>query len=253
MKSCQPIDGSSKWAYLKKPIDGKLADLIWQCLEAAEPASPHDRYWCDWLASEMAASDSDRGFRLAETLLGLPYGKANWKPISSYGENRLWETLQRADRERCLRLVLALALEEPPVMDIYQILWEGVDQEQDHGALSAFAREGERQAEVVSEIITTARTGFWPLAFELLERYPGNETIESNLEVGLLGQKGMLISWTGSLAERYAACREEVERRMADADTPASVLPWLEEARSSLQQKEQSERFREDDIEAGYY
>jgi hypothetical protein len=92
----------------------------------------------------MAASDPDRGFRLTETLLKLPYGRAGWTPISRYGENRLWETLQRADRERCLRLVLALALEDPPVMDIYTILWEGVDQEQDHEALSAFACESER-------------------------------------------------------------------------------------------------------------
>jgi hypothetical protein len=245
------VELSHRWAHLKKPIEGKLADFIWRCLETAEPASSHDRYSCDWLASEMAASDPERGFRLTETLLRLPYGRAGWKPISSYGENRLWETLQRADRERCLRLVLALALEDPPVMDIYQILWEGVDQEQDHEALSAFARGSERQAEVVSEIITTARAGFWPLAFALLERYPGNETIESNLEVGLLGREGILIGWTGSLAERYAACREEIERRMADTETPTSVLPWLEEVRSSLQQKEQRER--EDDIEADYY
>jgi hypothetical protein len=247
------VELSHSWAHLKKPVEGKLADFIWRCLETAEPASSHDRYSCDWLASEMAASDPERGFQLTETLLRLPHGRAGWKPISSHGENRLWETLQRADRERCLRLVLALALEGPPVMDIYQILWEGVDQEQDHEALSAFARGGKRQAEVVSEIITTARAGFWPLAFALLEGYPGNETIESNLEVGLLGREGMLIRWTGSLAERYAACRAEVERRMTDAETPTSVLPWLEEVRSSLQHKEQREREREDDIEAGYY
>jgi hypothetical protein len=246
------VELSHKWAYLKKPIEGKLADFIWQCLEAAEPASRNDQYWCDWLASEMTRSDPDRGFRLTETLLKLPYGKAGWKPISSYSENRLWETLQRAERGRCLRLVLALALEDSPVMDIYTILWEGVDQEQDQEALSTFAREGERQAEVVSEIITTARAGFWPLAFELLEGYPGNETIENNLEVGLLGREGMIIGWTGSLAERYAAWREEVERRIGDAETPATVLPWLEEARSSLLQKEQRERFRKEDIEAGY-
>jgi hypothetical protein len=101
------VELSHKWAYLKKPIDGQLADLIWRCLEAAEPASPHDRYWCDWLASEMAASDPDRGFRLAETLLGLPYGKTDWKPIWSYSENRFWGTLQSADRERCVRLLFS--------------------------------------------------------------------------------------------------------------------------------------------------
>jgi hypothetical protein len=144
-------------------------------------------------------------------------------------------------------------MEDPPVMDIYQILWEGVDQEQDQEALYNFARVGERQAEVVAEIITTARTGFWPLAFQLLEGYPGNTNIESNLEMGLLSREGMIISWSGSLSERYATCREELERRIADKETPATVLPWLEEARSSLLQKERRARTREEDIEAGYH
>jgi hypothetical protein len=246
------VEISHKWAYLKKPIEGKLAEFIWRCLEAAEPASHHDRYWCDWLASEMAASDPDRGFQLAETLLGSPYGTVSWKPISSYGENWLWEALQKADRKRCLRLLFTLALEDPPVMDKYQILWEGVDQEQDYDALCAFARENERQAEVVSEIISTAQKGFWSLAFELLERFPGNEAIEGNLVGGLLSPQGRLRLWGGPLSARYAAAREEVERRIAEPDTPASAQPWLEETRSTLLRKEQYERQREDDREAGY-
>jgi hypothetical protein len=245
------VELSSMWAYLKKPVEGKLADFIWRCLEAARPTGPNDTYRCDRLASEMAANDPERGFRLAEALLGRPYGEVGWKPISSYGETRLWETLREADRERCLRLVFTLAMKDPPVMDIYQILWKGVDEEQDHEALFNYACESERQAEIVSEIITTAYAGFWRLAFELLERYPNNETIESNLVGGLLSREGRFRMWGGPLAARYAAAREEVERRIADADTPSSSLPWLEETRSVLLQRERERRVREDNWEAG--
>ena len=103
-----------------------------------------------------------------------------------------------------------------------------------------------------SEIISIAQEGFWPLAFELLERYPGNEIIEGSLVEGLLSRQGRLSLKAGSPAAYYAAARDEVERRIAEPDTPTSAQPWLEETRSFLVRKEQYERNREDDREAGY-
>ena len=138
----------------------------------------------DQLASRLAQSDIERGFRLLETLLVQPLQKHCWNPIDRYGAGGkdFWTFMYNADCRRCLLTVLSVGLSDPSHhFHVFCSLSDHLNQVQDAEILTEFALQGEKQAEIVSDCLTTARPGFWPIAVKIIERYPKNQRIRHGL------------------------------------------------------------------------
>lgn len=226
------IDFFGMWLHLKRPVEGQLAEFAWQCLEAAPTVTLNDANDCDQLASKLAQSDTERGFRLLEKLLMQPYRSECWNPIDHHGyeQRSFWNFLREVDRGRTLRVVLSVvALDNPSRRhDITWYLREVVNQESDADFLIEFAFSNEQQAELVCESISAERPGFWPISLKIIERYPNSQNIQSAL-TDYYGQGG----W-GPLSVHMENRCEEVERVLNDPATPTVARPWLEQLESSL-------------------
>lgn len=241
------IDFLSVWLHNKRPTKGQLAEFTWQCLEAAPSVTAGDAYDCDQLASKLAQSDTERGFRLLEKLLRQPYERECWNPIDRHEGNRFWNVLHRADRKRGLRLVLSLALDDP--LQRLRCTWnlrEVMDQASDADVLIEFALESKRQAELVCESITRRRAGFWPIALKIIESHPNSQKMQSLMASGV-EQIGEGIS--GPYSIHLENCRKDVERVLNDAATPVAARPWLEQLESSLRTQMERELISEVDEE----
>ncbi|MBI2998362.1 MAG: ATP-binding protein [Deltaproteobacteria bacterium] len=226
------IDSLGMWMHGEKTIDGELAEFAWQCLEAVLPIDGTDAYDCDRLASKLAEADPERGFRLLKRLLSQPYERRAWNPIDRYGagERQFWKALHNVDRERALRTVLSLALTDP--LKHFQITWDFqdlVDQQGDADLLVKLALENDEQAEVIAQSITTARPGFWPIAFEIVKNYRSNRKIREALTGGI-EQRGEVYS--GPYSQHLESCRKEVERVLNDLATPPAARTWLQDVLS---------------------
>ena len=84
--------------------------------------------------------------------------------------------------------------------------------------------ENDKLAELIAEIITTARPGFWSIAFEIVEKYPGNERIQTTLTGGIERQGDFHV---GPYSQHLESCRIEVNRVLQDPETPSTVRLWL--------------------------
>ena len=235
------------WLHGERPIEGQLAEFAWQCLEAAPPVMPTEAYHCDQLASTLAHSDTERGFRLLEKLLTQPYERACWNPIDRYRRNEFWSVLRKADRERALGIVLSVAFGNP--LQCSWVTWHFrgvVDQESAGDILIDFVLESEQQAELVCESITSARPGFWPIALRVIEKYPDSLRIQNSL-ASCVQQIGWSVSgpWSARLENR----RKDVERVLNDAATPIAARPCLEELESSLRTQAEQRLISEIDEE----
>jgi hypothetical protein len=221
------IDFLGMWLHNEKPIEGELAEFAWRCLEAAPPVAHNDTYDFNQVASRLAQVDPDRGFKLLESLLTQPSERQSWNPIDRYGarESGFWDVLHKVDRERALRIVLSLAKIDP--VRQFQLTWDFrdiVDQEGDQDLLIKLALEDEKQAEVIARSITTAHPGFWPIAFKIIEKYPGNERIESALTGGIEQQGKVHV---GPYSQHLESCRKVTERVLNDPKTPPTARLWL--------------------------
>ncbi len=245
------IDFLGMWIHSGKPIEGELAEFAWQCLESAPPVTINDSYDCDQLATRLTQQDLERGFKLLEMLLTQPYQKKSWEPIEHPGKNEFWNTLHSSDRERALRLVLSLALKDPFYR--HRISWnlpDVLDQEADFDVLMAFARENERQAEVVAESIGSARPGFWPIAIELVELYPSSQRISSLLAASA-EQRGH--AFWGPYGQHLEESCKEIEHVLKDSQIPTKARHWLEEIQSTFRDRAEEERLSEADEEINLF
>jgi hypothetical protein len=223
------IDVLGRWLHEGRPVEGGLEGFAWRCLETCPAVTSHEAYDCDKLAAKLAALDPERAFALLQNLLTQPDEKRCWNPIDRYGahENEFWKVLRKSDHERAVRTLVSLALSDP-LLD-FRITWnfrEVVDQEKDADLLIKLAIENERQAEVIAESISTARGGFWPIAFKIIEKYPNSEKIRCALTGGI-EQAGEV--HTGPYSEHLARRKQEAERSLGDPNTPAAARYWLRE------------------------
>jgi len=242
------IDFLGMWLHVDRPLEGALADFAWQCLESAPPVTPSDEYDFDRLAAKLAETDLERAFRLLEQLLALPRERGNWRPTERYREGMFWRLLRSADRARALRVVLGLAARDPNVRhDITWDLRDSIDQREDAEVLIALVMEGEEQAMLVSEIITTANPGFWPIALEIVRRYPDNEEIFGTLAGGI-EQIGHMIQ--GPWSAHLERCRKEVRSVLDQPQTPVAARRWLEKVEASLRETAERQLLAEANEEA---
>lgn len=240
------IDFLRFWLSSGLPVDNKLTQFAWRCLETASPAGDNDAFECDFVASALARKQVDMGFNLLSHLLRQPYGEG-WQPLGYRRQNQFWNTLCNADRERALRIVLSTAAENP--LQEFWITWglrEIIDQESNADLLVSIALEDERQATLISESITSGSLGFWPIALQIIERYQGNREIQGHLEAAVRRDSRVL---TGPPSLHLEKCRKEVDAVLSDPNTPAAARPWLTEVESSLRDRAQREVVSEIDEE----
>jgi hypothetical protein len=228
------IDFLGMWLYLGRELQGTLADFAWRCLESAPRVTANQEYDCDVLATTLAEGDIERAFRLLDRLLTVPRAQESWRPTAPHREGGFWRFLREKDRMRAIRLVLRLAATDRNLRyGITSDLRDSIDQRADAEVLLALIQEGEAQASLVSEIISTSNPGFWPIAIEIVRRYPRNDQILALLASGI-EQLGHVI--TGSWSEHLERCRREVASVLENPALPVAARRWLEKVEAGLQQ-----------------
>jgi hypothetical protein len=110
-------------------------------------------------------------------------------------------------------------------------LRELLDQEKDRDLLLAFAGGDIEYARLIASCITSAKAGFWSLVFALVQTYPHDEKLLSNLTAGI-EQQGSVIE--GPMSLFYAACKQEINQLLHAPSTPPEVRTWLREVMSRL-------------------
>ena len=216
------IDFIRMWLHSQRPIDGQLAELAWQCLEAAHTIIDRtgtENDDCDKLAAELAESDIERGFKLLEKLLLQPYGC--WNPINRYSQRKFWQLLYNNNPERALRVSLSVALNNlSKHYSIIYHLYGLIDQQENTDVLIKLALESENQAQFVCKIITFEKQNFWSIVLKVIEKFPNSEGIKEALS--------------------------DKSKQMLNAETaPAAARPWLEELEQSLQNWAEERRVAE--------
>lgn len=228
------------WACRKRPVRGDLAAFAWECL-ARDPIlkTPQDAWHLDQLAAKLAEQDPERGFALLKTLLKQPASDRNrWEPFGLHSTNAFWKVLLGQDKGRSLRTALDACLDNP--LARFRISWrlrELLDQEADREVLLSLAAEDIGQARIIAGWLTSGKPGFWPLAFQLHEKYPDDERLHVELLAGIQ-QMGSVV--VGPLHAFYQTRKDQVEEKLADPKTPSSVRGWLKEVRDRLTQEIES-------------
>ncbi len=231
------IDMLSNWIYLDRPLQGSLADFAWRCLEQDPPSkAPADPWDFDLLAAKLAQDDPERGFDLLEKLVLKDERNINshWDPLDGHGDHQFWNALHTKDRKRLIGLLLDAARTD--ALRQFHISWRLrglLDQEGDKELLLAFA-ENVEDARIIADWTTSAKPGFWPIAFGLVQIHPHDATVLSNLTAGL-EQQG---TWVyGSISQLYRERKQEVEQILQEPSTPPEVRTWLREVISRLERE----------------
>lgn len=224
------------WLHYKHSLDDGLGNFAWCCLESDPPVQPPTREWhFDQLAAELAKRDLERGFRLLEKLLLKNDNHQHWNPIDRHREHQFWNVLHGTDKERLLELLFKVCQTDP--LHRFQVTWslkDILDLEADRDLLTSYAKKDEKIASIISESITSAKSGFWPIAFELVKAYPSNEEIKSKLAAGI-EQQGNVIA--GPFSQFYRGRKTEVEQWLNNPKTPSVVRSWLREMADRLRQE----------------
>jgi hypothetical protein len=224
------------WLHYKHSLHDGLGNFAWCCLESNPPVQPPTGEWqFDQLAAELAKNDPERGFRLLEKLLLKEDNHQHWNPIDRYGRHRFWNVLYETDKERLLEALFKLCQTDP--LHRFRVTWslkDLLDLEADGDLLTSYAKKDEEIASIISESITSAKPGFWPIAFELVEEYPSNERIKSHLAAGI-EQQGNVIP--GPFSRFYEGRKAEVEQWLHNPKTPTAVRSWLREMADRLRQE----------------
>jgi hypothetical protein len=236
------IDFLAMWVHCQKPIEGSLAEFAWQALEATPE---HGEAWdFDLVAASLVPIDRDRAFNLLRCYVTLPHDRRSWEPLDRHGGNGFWNALWALDPGRCVETLLDAGAESPLVA--WRINWhlpEVLDLVRDRDLLLRVARRNERSAEFVSSCLA-AKDGFWPIAVELLARYPDNRLIRRNVSAAAEHVNRVVV---GPSSQHHERCAQEVEAVIADAATPAVVKPFLTDLARQLRQRAQAERRNEED------
>ncbi|HVO60604.1 MAG TPA: hypothetical protein VMT53_06690 [Terriglobales bacterium] len=236
------IDFLAMWVHSQKPIDGDLAAVAWQALEAAP--SGGEAWDFDLVAAALLPTDHDRAFNLLRRYVTLPHDHRSWEPLDRHGGNRFWNALWSLDPSRSVELLLEAAAESPLVA--WRINWhlpEILDLTRDRELLLRVAQRSEHSAEFVSSCLTS-KEGFWPLALELLRLHPENRIIRGNVSAAAEHMNRVIV---GPSSVHYEQCAEDVERVLAADATPAVVRPFLTDLATRLRQQAEAERRDEAD------
>jgi hypothetical protein len=225
---------------------GPLADLGWEYLEAHQSANVHlADFYSDHLAARLAPLNPERAFALLRTTILDGRDGHRWNPLASKPQLSFWHQLSRLDRGRALATLLDAA--QSLASARYTIMWylpDLIDLEGDAALLGDYAARGEREALTVCQALTGGRSGFWPLAFRLVDRYPASVQLRRDLE-SRVEQMGQVIM--GPYSEHYQRCRNDVEQALDIPDISDPVRAWLMDFSTRLARAAEEQRRREVD------
>ncbi len=231
------VDMLNLWSHFGKPLQGSLANFAWQCVGHDIPIrSSTDAWDFDQLAARLAQDEPQRGFELLKKLLQRYEMSGNyWDPLEPYGDHAFWKILYATDRKRLVGLLLNLAQTDAlRWFRLSRSLRELLDQEEDKELLLSFAIDNIENARIIASFVTSAKEGFWPIAFELVRRYPHDEELLRHLTAGV-GQ--LETAMEGSMAQFYETRKQEVEQRLHEPSTPPEARAWLREVLSRLERE----------------
>ena len=235
--------------HVRPSIEPSLADFMWRCLEVRPKISHHNaEYYCDILAVRLTKLDPKRGFALLDKSVRAPFESQVWNPLWVEPRHKFWDTLCEFDRARALTIALEASKEEHWLLG-GELLGRVIDPVEDRGVLLEFAARGEKEASIVADTLARRPTGFWQLAFALVERYPNSQRVLGSLSWGLRGL-GEVIA--GPMSSHLERCRQEVIRALAEENPPPLARPWLEERIGALYREIEAERRREADEQANW-
>jgi len=233
------VDSLAMWVLGKRPLEGLLREMAWQCLEVAIPTYPDDDFACDQVAASLTPQDTQRAFALFDALLQQPDDRNCWDPLDDMGQNLFWTVLHEADPARALRTALSCALHSPSRrFRITMHLREILEQKEDKDILLAHATKSEEDAARLAECITAARPGFWPIALAIVQAYPTSEVIQRALTAGATWDGQVIV---GSHADHTKRCLEDVQRALNDSSTPPAGHSWLTPLRDHLRKQLESD------------
>jgi hypothetical protein len=231
------VDMLILWCDYGRSLPGILANFAWQCL-AHNPSleSLNDQWNFDQLASRLAENDPEGGFKLFERLLQRSeWDRNHWDPLALGGEYKFWGILHAKDRKRLLRLLLEIARTD--MLRQFRLSWrlrELLDQEGDKDLFISFARHSIEYARIIASYITSAKPEFWPIVFELVQMYPDDERLLSNLTAGI-EQQGTVVR--GPRSQFYAVRQQEIKQILHEPSTPSKVRAWLREVMGRLERE----------------
>jgi hypothetical protein len=225
------------WSHFGKPLQGSLANFAWQCVEHNIPIrSASDAWDFDQLTASLAQHDPERGFELLENLVQRDdRNERYWAPLALYGDHAFWKILHATDRRRLISLLLNLvqtgALRQ---FRLSERLRELLDQEEDKELLLSFAIDNVENARIIASFTTSAKAEFWPIAFELVQRYPHDEELLGHLTEGIEQSEEAHV---GSMVPFYVTRKQEVEQRLHAPSTPPEARAWLRDVLSRLERE----------------
>jgi hypothetical protein len=225
---------------------GPLANLAWEYLEAHEPANVHlADFYSDYLAARLAPLDRDRAFALLRTTILDERSGHRWNPLASKPQLSFWSELSQFDRGRALATLLDASRTQGNAR--YTINWylpNLIDLQADAALLGEYAARGEPEALTVCQALTGGRSGFWPLAFRLVNLYPASVQLRRDLELRV-EQMGQMIS--GPYSEHFQRCREDVEEALLLPGVTDPIRTWLTDFSARLARAVDEQRRREAD------
>lgn len=151
----------------------------------------------------------------------------HWDPLDQYGEYQFWNVLHASDRKRLVALMLNIA--RINALKQFHLSWrlrDLLDQEGDKDLLLSFAEGDIENARIIADWITSAKPGFWFIAFKLVQTYPHDEILLSNLTGGFM-QQGT--AFWGSISQFDEARKQEAEQILQEPSTPPEVRAWFRE------------------------
>lgn len=241
------LDFLAMWIHYGKELRGDLADVAWRCLEAI-PAQPDD-YDSDVVAGALVDDDVDRAFRLLELLMNQPYGRKAWKPIDHHGTKVFWTALRKKDKGRLLRTLFSLNF--AATSRAWELSWhmpDLIDWTEDMDVLHSIALESEKKACLVLEY--TSREGLWPLAIDLLNRYPHSKRIKSIIASRAQHMQEVI---RGPMSEHFETSATEIQNVLQEnANISGSAKEFLEDLIARFRETAKHERRDEEDEQVNW-
>ncbi len=192
----------------------------------------NDYFHCDHLAANLAQQNPEVAFSEFHELIRRPWSERSWNPISAYsGQSQLWGVLTKLNRERAVLDLLSAEAETKFAYSFANGAREFIDPVADRGLLLRFAESGENQALLIARILSASNSGFWDLAFEILERFPTSEEIHEALSRGAQRMGEVSVGFSGP-----GIALSEIVSKLQSQLTP-TARAWLEDLASRLRQR----------------
>lgn len=211
-----------------------LKELAWSFLRSAFPDQVGEggHEW-DMLAAELGKQESQRLLCLVEELaithLKDGFQRFNWEhelPL-------VWETLEEANRQGVLWMLLRLTMTANIPYWIDRKLSQMIDPSRDRETLLHFVRDaGVEGAQAIALNLEADKPGFWELARDLIVESGDDERVKDRLLANVMSGG----EW-GSAVPRIDARLAQVRPLLNDSDP--KVATWAQQAVSSLEERRQ--------------